>query len=140
MAIVVLLLALYLQDRRQKEHTIRRNFPVLGRMRYGLERLGVFLRQYLYANDEEERPFNRITRAWVYESAKGKGGTIGFGSELEINRPGMILFANSLFRPWKKSGAKANLWPSAEKIASHFCQTYRQYLWHELWCFISQGH
>ena len=97
MAIVVLLLALYLQDRRQKEHTIRRNFPVLGRMRYGLERLGVFLRQYLYANDEEERPFNRITRAWVYESAKGKGGTIGFGSELEINRPGMILFANSLF-------------------------------------------
>jgi len=72
MAIAVLVIALYIQDRRQKEHTIRRNFPVVGRMRYGLERLGVFLRQYLYANDEEERPFNRITRAWVYESAKGK--------------------------------------------------------------------
>jgi glutamate synthase domain-containing protein 2 len=96
-AIIAVTIVFYMQDIHQNEHTIRKNFPVLGRIRYGLERLGVFLRQYLYANDEEEKPFNRITRAWVYESAKGKSGTIGFGSETEINRPGTILFVNSLF-------------------------------------------
>lgn len=42
----------------------RRNFPVIGRLRYLLRHLGVFFRQYFYAMDREELPFNRAQRAW----------------------------------------------------------------------------
>src|SRR5690606_2330724 len=56
----------YRVDVRQTRHTVRRNFPVLGRFRYSLEHLGEFFRQYFFAMDREEMPFNRAERTWVY--------------------------------------------------------------------------
>ena len=94
--IVMLLLAiLFVQDLLQKEHTIRRNFPLVGRLRYFLERQGEFFRQYFFAMDREELPFNRATRSWVYRTAKGQGGLVGFGSTNDLREPGSYIFVNS---------------------------------------------
>ena len=63
---VLLVIILYIIDITQTQHAIRRNFPVIGRLRYMLEHVGVFLRQYFYAMDREEMPFNRAIRAWGF--------------------------------------------------------------------------
>ena len=74
---VLAILWMYIQDVRQKRHAIRRNFPVIGRFRYCFEHLGHFLRQYFYAMDREEMPFNRAQRTWVYRAAKNVDSKIG---------------------------------------------------------------
>ncbi len=88
---------MYLTDVTQKSHAIRRNFPIIGRFRYRMERLGEYLRQYLYASDREELPFNRATRAWVYKTAKGLGGLLGFGSTNDLREPGSIIFVSASY-------------------------------------------
>lgn len=55
---------LYIVDVRQTQHAIRRNYPVIGRFRYLFEHLGEFFRQYFFAMDREELPFNRAQHAW----------------------------------------------------------------------------
>ena len=49
----------YFLDRFQTQSTLRRNFPVLARFRYSFEHIGEFFRQYFFAQDREEMPFNR---------------------------------------------------------------------------------
>ena len=61
--IPLLLLALYLIDRNQTLHALRRNYPLLARFRYLFEHLGEFFRQYFFAMDREEMPFNRAERS-----------------------------------------------------------------------------
>ena len=80
-AIVIGTGLLYLHDVRQTQHTILRNFPVLGHFRYFAETWGEYMRQYQYLPDWEERPFNRLERSWVYRSAKGVSNLVSFGSE-----------------------------------------------------------
>ncbi len=87
----------FIQDVTQKKHTILRNFPVVGRLRYLFERQGEYFRQYFFANDREEMPFNRSVRSWVYRLAKDEGGTIGFGSTNNMSEPGNIIFVNAAF-------------------------------------------
>ena len=87
----------FIQDVTQKKHTILRNFPVIGRLRYLFERHGEYFRQYFFANDREEMPFNRSARSWVYRLAKDEGGTIGFGSTNNMSEPGNIIFVNAAF-------------------------------------------
>lgn len=65
----------------QRNHALLRNFGILGQGRYMLESLGPELRQYLYANDTEERPFNRSERAEVYRKASGSDSASPFGSQ-----------------------------------------------------------
>ncbi|MEE4362228.1 MAG: FMN-binding glutamate synthase family protein [Pseudomonadales bacterium] len=96
-AIGVLLFASYLADLRQTQHTIRRNFPLVGRARYWLESLGTFLRQYFFAMDREEMPFNRAQRSWVYRAAKNLDNTVGFGSTKNVSTPGAVTFLNTPF-------------------------------------------
>jgi glutamate synthase domain-containing protein 2 len=86
--IVVLLLlaaaglaAVYVHDVRQTQHTVLRNFPVIGHFRYFSESVGEYMRQYQYLPDWVERPFNRLERSWVYRSAKGVSNLVSFGSE-----------------------------------------------------------
>ena len=64
---------LYVVDITQTKHAIRRNFPVIGRLRYLFENLGEFFRQYFFAMDREEMPFNRAQRGWVYRAAQEPG-------------------------------------------------------------------
>lgn len=71
--IMLCLLVMFIQDLTQKSHAVRRNFPVIGRLRYFMERQGEYFRQYFFAHDRQELPFNRATRQWVYRTAKGPG-------------------------------------------------------------------
>ncbi|MGR7026852.1 FMN-binding glutamate synthase family protein [Geodermatophilus sp. URMC 62] len=72
------------RDLLQREHTLLRNFPVLGHARYLLESVGPELRQYLVAGNNEERPFTRDQRRWVYASAKGENNYFGFGTDNDL--------------------------------------------------------
>jgi glutamate synthase domain-containing protein 2 len=96
-AAVAVLAVLIVHDVTQKKHTVLRNYPVVGRLRFFFEDLGEYFRQYLFAGDRDEMPFNRATRAWVYRSAKNEGGIIGFGSTNDLREPGSILFVNHAF-------------------------------------------
>ncbi len=94
---VVVIAVLYISDVTQTRHAIRRNFPVIGRFRYVFEHLGTFFRQYFFAMDREELPFNRAQRSWVYRAAKDLGNTVAFGSTRDLRPPGTVLFVNCPF-------------------------------------------
>lgn len=87
----------FIQDVTQKKHSILRNYPVIGRLRYFFEIQGKYFRQYFFANDRDEMPFNRATRGWIYKNAKNKGSLIGFGSTNDLRQPGSIIFVNAAF-------------------------------------------
>ena len=53
---------MFLIDISQTKHAVRRNYPVVGRFRYFFEEMGEFFRQYFFAMDREELPFNRAER------------------------------------------------------------------------------
>jgi glutamate synthase domain-containing protein 2 len=72
------------RDLLQREHTLLRNFPVLGHARYLLEAVGPELRQYLVAGNNEERPFTRDQRRWVYASSKKENNYFGFGTDNDL--------------------------------------------------------
>ncbi len=87
-------IVMYVVDVTQTTHTVRRNFPVIGRFRYMFEHMGEFFRQYFFAQDREEMPFNRAQRSWVYRSAKGVDSTVAFGSTLNLSPAGTPIFVN----------------------------------------------
>jgi glutamate synthase domain-containing protein 2 len=72
------------RDLLQREHTVLRNYPVVGHARYLLEAVGPELRQYLVAGNNEERPFTRDQRRWVYASAKKDNNYFGFGTDNDL--------------------------------------------------------
>ena len=102
------LVVLYIIDRTQTTHAIRRNYPVIGRMRYTLEELGKFLRQYMFAADREEMPFNRAQRAYVYQAAKNLSTTRAFGSTRDIRPAGTVLFVNCPFPTLEKDAVETS--------------------------------
>ncbi|MFK5913463.1 MAG: FMN-binding glutamate synthase family protein [Woeseiaceae bacterium] len=95
--LLVYIAVIFTHDVTQKGHAIQRNYPVLGHFRYMFENMGEYFRQYWFAGDREELPFNRATRAWVYRTAKGLGGLQGFGSTNDLRQPGSIIFANAAY-------------------------------------------
>jgi glutamate synthase domain-containing protein 2 len=96
-ALIGLLVFWFIQDITQKKHTVLRNYPLIGRLRYVFEKQGEYFRQYFFAGDRDEMPFNRATRGWVYRLAKDEGGIIGFGSTFDLREPGSIIFVNAPF-------------------------------------------
>ena len=97
--VILYILFLYVADVRQTKSTIRRNYPVIGRFRYFFEHLGTFFRQYFFALDREELPFNRALRSWIYRSAKGVSNNIAFGSTRNMSTPGEPHFLNAAYPP-----------------------------------------
>tara|TARA_R110002096_G_scaffold65006_4_gene158315 strand:+ start:40407 stop:41894 length:1488 start_codon:yes stop_codon:yes gene_type:complete len=93
-ALLLSIVVMFIIDITQTKHAVRRNFPVIGRFRYVFEHMGEFLRQYFYAQDREEMPFNRAQRSWVYRAAKGVDSTVAFGSTLNISPTGTPIFVN----------------------------------------------
>jgi len=91
---ILTVIVMYVIDKTQTRHAVRRNFPVVGRFRYLFEELGEFFRQYFFALDREEMPFNRAQRSWVYRAAKGVDNTVAFGSTLNLTPCGTPIFVN----------------------------------------------
>ncbi len=93
-AVVVLaLLGLAIHDLVQTHHSVLRTYPVIGHLRYVLESFGPETRQYLVTDNDEERPFSRDQRRWIYCSAKGTDTSFGFGTDnhLETIRDYLIV-------------------------------------------------
>ena len=88
---------MYLSDISQSKQAIRRNYPVIGRFRYFFEHIGEFFRQYFFAMDREELPFNRAQRSWAYRASKNIDSTVAFGSTRPLDQAGDILFLSHLF-------------------------------------------
>jgi glutamate synthase domain-containing protein 2 len=101
---VAVVIAVFIKDRLQTEHAIRHNYPVIARFRYLFEYLGKFMRQYMYAADQDGRPFNRAQRSWVYRAAKNLSTTQSFGSTRNLSHPGKVLFINCAFPMLEKDG------------------------------------
>lgn len=68
----------------QRKHAILHNFPIIGHLRYILETVGPELRQYIVTNNDEERPFSRDQRRWVYATAKQQNKMFGFGTDNDL--------------------------------------------------------
>jgi glutamate synthase domain-containing protein 2 len=94
---VLAVITLFIIDVTQTRSAIRRNYPVVGRFRYFFEHMGEFFRQYFFAMDREELPFNRAQRSWAYRAAKNIDNTVGFGSTRDLRPTGTVLFVNCPF-------------------------------------------
>ncbi|MEJ2310128.1 MAG: FMN-binding glutamate synthase family protein [Gammaproteobacteria bacterium] len=116
---VLWVIVAYIKDATQTEHAIRRNYPVIGRFRYLFEHLGEFFRQYFFAMDREELPFNRAQRSWVYRAAKNLGNTIAFGSTRNIGISGTVVFVNCPFPTLSKDAVD----PGNITIGIDYCDT-----------------
>jgi glutamate synthase domain-containing protein 2 len=95
--LILALVVLFFIDITQTKDAIRRNYPVIGRFRYVFSTLGEFFRQYFFAMDREEMPFNRAQRDWVYRSSQGKDNTVAFGSTQNLTPVGTPIFVNCPF-------------------------------------------
>ncbi len=98
LSILALLFLVTVYDLVQRKHAILRNFPVIGHLRYILESVGPELRQYIVTDNDEERPFNRDQRTWVYASAKRQNNYFGFGTDNKIElEPSYLIIKHSAF-------------------------------------------
>lgn len=95
-AIVLALTILGYYDVFQKRHTIMRNYPVLGRLRFILEDLRPKMYQYFIESDIDGRPFNRVDRSTVYQRAKAVRDTIPFGTQLDVYATGYEWICHSI--------------------------------------------
>jgi len=99
LAVVLIVIGLY--DIIQKRHTVLRNFPVIGHMRYLLELIAPELHQYFVESDTDGKPIDRNHRAYIYERAKLQNETHPFGTELEVYEENYEWMRHSIY-PSKK--------------------------------------
>ena len=85
-AIGAVLALVTIYDLTQKRRAILRNFPVIGHFRYLFELVGPELRQYIVTGNDEERPFSRDQRRWVYASSKRENNYFGFGTDNDLEQ------------------------------------------------------
>ena len=97
--VALIAVVLFIIDISQTHDAIRRNYPVIGRFRGIFTNLGEFFRQYFFAMDREELPFNRAQREWVKRAGEGHGNTVAFGSTRNLNVVGTPIFVNAAFPP-----------------------------------------
>lgn len=83
-------------DRKQKKHSILRNYPLLGRIRYFLEKIGPELRQYWFNSDTEGKPFSRDEYEHIVKNAKYKRDVVSFGSKRDFEKEGYYV-RNDMF-------------------------------------------
>ncbi|WP_374764941.1 FMN-binding glutamate synthase family protein [Yunchengibacter salinarum] len=102
------LVLVFIRDKLQTKDAILNNYPVVGHLRYIFTTLGEFFRQYFFAMDREEMPFNRAERNWVYGAAKDSDNTMSFGSTKLINEPGTPIFMPCPFPTMEKDAARTS--------------------------------
>ena len=92
--------AVAVHDLTQKKHAITRNFPVVGHARFLIEKFGPELRQYVVAGNDEERPFSRDQRRWIYASSKLENNYFGFGTDNDMEHiTGYTIVKHRTFAP-----------------------------------------
>lgn len=109
----------------QSKHTILRNYPIIGHFRYLFEMVGPELRQYIVTSNDEERPFSRDQRTWVYASAKQQNNYFGFGTDNDLETtPNYLVVKQAAFplaepRPGAPHYDPAQTLPCAKVLGAH---------------------
>src|SRR5690625_1696792 len=93
---IIFIIYVLLLDRRQKYHSVLRNYPLLGRARYFFEKIGPELRQYWFNSDSEGKPISRDDYEHIVKSAKYKRDVIGYGSKRDFEEEGYYI-RNDMF-------------------------------------------
>ena len=94
-AVVAITAAVGIYDLAQRKHSVLRNYPVLGHMRFLLEALRPELQQYFIERNFDGRPFDRDVRSLIYERAKGTAAELAFGTERDIDAVGYEYLVHS---------------------------------------------
>lgn len=121
----LILLAVAVYDLAQRRHAILRNFPVIGHFRYWLESIGPELRQYIVTDNDEERPFSRDQRRWVYSTSKRENDYFGFGTDNDLEAAtNYLVIKHSAFplpdpQPGEEGYDPDYKIPSAKVIGAH---------------------
>jgi len=92
-AFLLVLLGIY--DLVQPHHAVRRNYPVIGNIRYLIEMIRPEIRQYLLESEDDQTPFSRSQRSLVYARAKQQGGDLPFGTLIDVYKPGFEFISHS---------------------------------------------
>lgn len=112
-------------DLLQKKHAILHNFPIIGHFRYWLEAIGPELRQYIVTSNNEERPFSRDERRWVYASSKKQNNYFGFGTDNDLETsPSYLIIRHSAFplndpQPEDPDYDRHHRIPCAKELGAH---------------------
>ena len=118
--VIAALGAVIVYDLGQRKHAILRNFPIIGHLRYVLESIGPELRQYIVTDNDEERPFSRDQRRWVYASSKGQNTYFGFGSDNEMERsPNYLIIKHNAFPLDTPNGDPSYAIPCTKVLGGH---------------------
>jgi len=80
----------------QHAHAIRRNYPILGRLRYVFESIRPEINQYFIESNTDGAPFSREVRSLVYQRAKGMLDTLPFGTQRDVYQTGYEWVNHSL--------------------------------------------
>ncbi|MEE9350393.1 MAG: FMN-binding glutamate synthase family protein [Flavobacteriaceae bacterium] len=95
--VIVPLVLMGVYDYFQRKHAIRRNYPLIGRMRYVLESIRPEIMQYFVETDTQGRPLNRIFRSLVYQRSKKENDTTPFGTQMNVYRSGYEWMDHSMY-------------------------------------------
>ncbi len=118
LVLLVFLVCVAIYDVVQTKHAILRNFPIIGHFRYMLEAVGPELRQYIVTSNNEELPFSRDQRSWVYASAKRQNNYTGFGTDNDYERSPnyLVIKHDTLGKPEESHGDGEYRLPSAKVL------------------------
>ena len=97
LAVLVPLHLVYLRNIRQGRHTILRNYPLIGYLRYFFESIRPELRQYFFESDLDGKPFSRRQRSIVYQRAKNVRETVPFGMQANSLEVGFEWISHTMF-------------------------------------------
>jgi len=107
----------------QRKRAILRNFPILGHFRYIFEAVGPEFRQYIVTSNDEERPFTRDQRRWVYASSKKENNYFGFGTDNDLeSSPNYLIIKHAAFplqQPAKAVTEAGYPLPCAKTLGGH---------------------
>lgn len=85
---IVPMIIVGIMDMNQGKHTLRKNYPILGRMRWMAEWMRPKVYQYFIESDTDGAPFNRLSRNVIYQRAKKVNDTTPFGTQLNVYETG----------------------------------------------------
>ncbi|MEE4571579.1 FMN-binding glutamate synthase family protein [Pseudomonas alliivorans] len=83
-------------DLLQSPHSVRRNYPILGNIRYAVEAIRPEIRQYLLESDSDALPFSRAQRSLVYSRAKNESADKPFGTLIDVYQTGFEFIGHSM--------------------------------------------
>lgn len=96
LVIIGIIFFAFIEDKKQSQHSVRRNFPVIARFRYLAEQISPELKQYFFEGDNEGKPYSRLDFQFIVKAAKYAKTIIPFGSKRNFDEPGFYI-RNVLF-------------------------------------------